>query len=130
MGFFGFLRGNNDVHKRAFVNRWLETLEFPDPEPPPTPPPEPQPAPALTPKPPSPIIAMRRFENVAISPWQDPYANAFRMPTMVYPQYTEGLPYDPTQGYKRVLVPCQQSSSGEEDGGDDGTSAQAGMIFS
>jgi hypothetical protein len=124
MGLFAVLRGKSDAHKRAFVNSWLETLEFPDPEPPP-PLPEPQPTPVWTLKPSTPPQAMRRFDKVAIAQWQDPYATAFRMPTMVYPPYTAGLPYDPSQGYKRVLVPYQ--SSDESEGGDEGTSAQAGM---
>src|SRR5215469_4888271 len=120
MGLFAVIRGNNDAHKRALVNSWLDTLEFPDPEPPPPPPlPEPQPTPIWTP-------AMRRFDKVAIAQWQDPYTTAFRMPAMVYPSYAAALPYDPSKGYKRVLQPCP--SSDEDEGGYDETSAQAGMI--
>ena len=130
MGFFGLLRGNNDGPKRAFVNRWLETLEFPDPEPPPPPPPLPEPQPTLvwTLNRPTPLPAMRRFDNIAISQWKDPYAAAARMPNTVYSPYAAGLPYNASQGYKRVLVPWQQSSDEEEDG-DDEASAQAGMIY-
>ena len=125
MGFFGFLRGNNDAPKRALVNSWLETLEFPDPEPPP-PPPEPQPTPIWTLNPPNPQPTMRRFDNVAFAQWQNPYENSFRMPAMVYPSYTAGMPFDPSQGYKRVLLPYQSSDEGEIT--DDGTPTQAGMI--
>ena len=126
MGLFVLTRGNNDAHKRAFVNSWLETLEFPDPEPPP-PLPEPEPTPVWTMNSPAPVPAMRRYDNVVVAQWQDPYATSFRMPTTVYAPYTAGLPYDPSQGYKRVLVPVQ--SSDEDEGGDEGTSAQAGMIL-
>lgn len=128
MGLFAILRGNNDAHKRALVNSWLETLEFPDPEPPP-PLPEPQPTPVWTLNPPNQLPAMRRFDNIAFSQWQDPYSTAFRIPTTVYPPYTAALPYDPSQGYKRVLVPYQQQSSDEDEDGDEGTSAQVGMIY-
>jgi hypothetical protein len=127
MGFLSFLRGNNDVPKRAYVKDWLETLEFPDPEPPP-PLPEPQPIPVWQLKPPTPLPAMRRFENVAISPWQDPYATTFRMPPIVYPPYTASSPYDASKGYTRVLLPRQYQSSDEDEGGYEGTSSQAGMI--
>jgi len=127
MGLFAVLRGNNDAHKRAFVERWLDTLEFPDPEPPPPPPlPEPQPTPIWTLNPPTPLPAMRRFDKVAIATWQDPYATAFRMPAMDYPSYTAALPYDTSKGYRRVLQPCQ--SSDDDESGYDETSAHAGMI--
>jgi hypothetical protein len=131
MGLIAILRGNNDAQKRAFVNNWLETLEFQVPEPPP---PliseEPQPTPVWTLRPPTPLPAMRRFDNIAFTQWQDPYATAFRIPAMVNPPYTAGLPYDPSRGYKRVLVPYQEQSSDEDEGEDDGTFAQAGMILS
>ena len=129
MGILSLLRGNNDAPKRAFVNRWLDTLELPEPQPPPPLPlPEAQRMPVWTLNPPTPLPAMRRFDNIAISQWQDPYATPVRMPNLVYSPHAAGLPFNASQGYKRVLVPWQESSDEEEDG-DDETSARAGMIY-
>lgn len=144
MGLFDLLRGENDHAKRALVNKWLDGLEPPDPEPlspissgsagsshshpilselPPNP--------VRVYKPPTPPPTMRRFDNISVAQWQDPFASTLRTESVLYQPYTmgNGLAYESGLDYRRILLPYQDLDSEEdEDENHDETSGQAGKI--
>lgn len=139
MGILDLLRGDNDHAKRAFVHKWLDGLEPPDPEPlspissestssahhpfavevPPTP--------VRMYKPPSPPPTTRRFDNISYTTWHDPYESSLRTQGMSFQPYQmgDGLTYESGIDYRRVLLPFQEPDS-ESEGEDAETSGQAG----
>lgn len=140
MGLFDLLRGDSDHAKRALVNKWLDGLEPPDPDPwspissasarssnPPilSEPPTPS-TPVRLYKPPTPPTTMRRFDNISVAQWQDPYASTLRTEGIAYQQYTmgSGLQYEPVLDYKRILLPYQEADSENED--EEETAGEAG----
>lgn len=140
MGLFDLLRGDNNNAKRALVNKWLDGVEPHDPEPsspistgsadfsnnqhPPNP--------VRVYKPPSPPLAMRRFDNFSIAQWEDPFTSTLRTQSITYQPYSmgSGLAYESGPDYKRVLVPYEESDSEEDESEDDDeTSDPAGKTW-
>jgi hypothetical protein len=143
MGLLDRLRGDNEHAKRASVHKWLDALEPPDFE---SPPPlwseaacaadfyalalEAPPTHFGMYKPPSPPPAMRQYDKITFTQWQDPIMTTFTAPALSLQSYPpeSGLAYQTGPNYSRVLLPYQEPDSESEDEDGDGTSGQAGKV--